>query len=163
MNGYDLVDEVFLDASPDVVWNALIAELCGAARWWVPHNTFEPGAVPPDQVGGETRVTVHTKGVDKGGPKLRFTSRTRRVEPGRRLLVDYVEGVFRGSAEFTLEPLDDGRRTRLAMRFLARPHGWARLLDRVVDLGGQHSKTIREAFANLGALVGGALVGGGAR
>ncbi|MEV8631412.1 SRPBCC family protein [Streptosporangium sp. NPDC051023] len=155
MNGYDLIDEAFIDTSPDVVWKFLIAELRGAARWWVPHNTFEPGSVPPDQVGGEVRVTVHTKGVDKGGMKLRFSSRTRMADPERRLAADYFEGVFLGSNEFVLDPVDGGRRTRLSMRFNATPQGFLRQLSRVADLGLQHSKATQEAFANLNALVGG--------
>ena len=153
MNSYDLIDEAFIDASPDIVWPELLAELRGAARWWVPHNTFEPGPVPPDQVGGETEVTVHTKGVGQGGMKLRFTSRTRSIEPGQRLVFDYVAGVFRGSSELTLDPVDGGQRIRLAMHFRGQPHGRMRLLARLADVGLQHSKGTQAAFANLNALV----------
>lgn len=153
MASCDLIDEAFINASPDIVWQELIAELRGAARWWVPHNTYEPGSLPPDQVGGETRVTVHTKGVDRGGLKLRFTARTRSVEPGRRLVVDYVAGVFRGWSEFALDPVDNGRRTRLSMHFQGQPHGWMRLLGSVADIPLQHSKATHAAFANLNALV----------
>jgi uncharacterized protein YndB with AHSA1/START domain len=153
MNGYDLVDEAFIDASPDIVWQELLSELRGAARWWVPHNTFEPGSVPPEHVGGTTEVTIHTKGVNQGGLKLRFTSRTRSIEPGRRLVIDYVAGVFRGSSEFTLDPVDDGQRTRLSMHFRAQPHGRMRLLARIADVGLQHSQGTQAAFANLNALV----------
>ncbi|MEO3870720.1 SRPBCC family protein [Nonomuraea sp. B12E4] len=155
MNGYDLIDDAFIDTTPDAVWAALVAELRGAARWWVPHNTFAPGAVPPDQVGGETQWTVHTKGVDKGGMKLRFTSRTRAVDPGRRLATEYVDGAFRGSAEFVLDPVDGGRRTRLSLRFSAAPQGGLRLLAKVADIGLQHSKATQDAFANLNALLAG--------
>jgi pimeloyl-ACP methyl ester carboxylesterase/uncharacterized protein YndB with AHSA1/START domain len=153
MNGCDIIDEAFIDASPDIVWQELVAELRGAARWWVPHNTFEPGSVPPDQVGGETQVTVHTKGADQGGLKLRFTARTRSVKPGHRLVADYVAGVFRGSSEFTLDPVDNGQRTRLSMHFRGQPHGRMRLLARIADIGLQHSKGTQSAFANLNALV----------
>lgn len=153
MSSFDIIDEAFLDASPDIVWQELIAELRGAARWWVPHNTFEPAAVSPDQVGGQTRVTVHTKGVDQGGLKLRFTARTRSVEPGRRLVADYVAGDFRGSSEFAVDPVDEGRRTRLSMHFRGQPHGRMRLLARLADVGQQHSKATQEAFANLNALL----------
>jgi uncharacterized protein YndB with AHSA1/START domain len=153
MKTYDLIDEAVIDATPDAVWAALVAELGGAARWWVPFNTFEPGALPPDQVGGKVKVTVHVKGVDNGGPKLRFTARTRGVEPGRRLTSDYVAGVFRGRSDFLLEPLDGGRRTRLSMHFVGQPSGWLRHLAKVKDLGVQHSQATQAAFANLAALL----------
>jgi uncharacterized protein YndB with AHSA1/START domain len=149
MKTYDLIDEAVIDSTPDAVWDALVSELRGAARWWVPYNTFEPGPLPPDQVGGKVKVTVHVKGVDKGGPKLRFTARTRGVEPGRRLTSEYVAGVFRGRSDFVLTPVDGGRRTRLSMHFEGRPHGWLRHLARVKDIGLQHSQATQAAFANL--------------
>jgi uncharacterized protein YndB with AHSA1/START domain len=154
MNGYDIIDERVISASPDLVWAALIAELRGAAQWWVPHNTYEPGAVPPDQVGGTVQVTVHTRGVNRPGLKLRFTARTRSVDRPHRLVVDYVAGVFRGSSEFTLNPVDGGRLTRLSMHFRGQPHGWLRHLARVVDIGQEHSKATQSAFANLDARIG---------
>ncbi|MDX3850039.1 SRPBCC family protein [Streptomyces sp. AK02-01A] len=149
MNGYDIIDEAVVDAPTDVVWNALVAEFRGAAAWWVPHNTFETVTGAPDVVGGEVAVTVHTKGVDNGGLKLRFTARTRSVEPGRRLSVEYVDGVFRGPSDFILEPLDDGRRTRVSMHFRGRPHGKLKLISKVADIGAEHSKATLAAFAAL--------------
>lgn len=154
MNGYDIIDEAIIDAPPEAVWESLVAELNGAAKWWVPHNTFKPGSQPPEKVGGQTEVTVHPKGVDKGGPKLRFTARTREVDPGRRLLADYVDGVFRGTSEFFVEPVDGGRYTRLAMHFRGEPSGWVRLLAKAADIGLQHSKATQNAFANLNGIIG---------
>jgi uncharacterized protein YndB with AHSA1/START domain len=149
MTGYDIVDEEVIDAPPEIVWDELLAELHGARRWWVPHNTFEPGAVPPEVLGGEVQVTVHTRGAHRRGLKLRCTARTRAVEPGRRLVADYVQGVFRGTGTFILEPVDGGRRTRLAMQFRALPHGWLRVLAKVVDIGAEHSTATRHAFTAL--------------
>jgi hypothetical protein len=154
MNGYDLIDEAVIGAAPDIVWESLITELSGAARWWIPHNTFEPGTMPPDQVGAEVQVTVHTRGVNRRGLRLQFTARTRLVDLHRRLVTDYVAGVFRGSSEYTLSPVDDGRLTRLSVHFRAQPHGWLRHLARVADLGQEHSKATQSAFANLEALIG---------
>jgi hypothetical protein len=153
VTGYDITDETFIDAPASVVWLALVAELNGAAKWWVPHNTFAPGSVPPERRGGVTVVTVHPKGVDKGGPKLRFTAKTRFVEPERRLMADYTAGVFRGSSEFRLDPVDGGRRTRLSMRFRGEPQGWVRYLDKLADIGLQHSKATQAAFGSLNSLV----------
>ncbi|WP_436494507.1 SRPBCC family protein [Actinokineospora sp. HUAS TT18] len=152
MTDYDLIDEAFINTSPDVVWEALIAELGGARRWWVPTNTFEAGAIPADKVGAEVHVTVHTKGVDKGGPKLKFTSRTTSVVPGRRLTFEYVDGAFLGTGDFRLDEVDGG--TKLAMHFTAAPQGILKVLAKVKDLGEAHSQGTQGAFANLNALVG---------
>ncbi|MFD7120508.1 SRPBCC family protein [Streptomyces sp. NPDC056652] len=153
MNGYDIIDEAVVDAPADVVWDALVAEFHGAARWWVPANTFATVSGAPDVVGGEVAVTVHTKGVDKGGLKLRFTARTVSVEPGRRLTVEYVDGAFRGPSDFILEPLDDGHRTRVSMHFRGRPHGKLKLLAKVADIGAEHSKATLAAFGSLNTLL----------
>ncbi|MFJ3927843.1 SRPBCC family protein [Streptomyces sp. NPDC090022] len=149
MTTYDLIDEAVIDAPAAAVWDALIAEFRGAEQWWVPYNTFTTVSGSPDEVGGEVGVTVHTKGVDNGGLKLRFTARTTAVEPGRRLDIEYVDGVFRGPSTFLLEPLGDGR-TRLSMHFAAGPHGWLKLLSKVADLAAEHSKGTLAAFEALG-------------
>ncbi|MEV1045597.1 SRPBCC family protein [Streptomyces sp. NPDC049916] len=152
MKKYELVDEVLLAAGPDAVWEALLGELAGDARWWVPDNTFEPVDGAPDRVGALTRVTVHTKGVDKGGKKLRFTARTTAVERARRLALEYVEGAFRGTAEFTLTGLEDGG-TRLVMFFRASPQGQLALLANLVDVGAMHTRATRAAFGRLSRLL----------
>lgn len=156
MKNYDRIDEAVIDAPPAAVWEALISEFRGAAAWWVPHNTYVLRSGAPDEVGGEVEVTVHTRGVDRGGLKLRFLARTRAVEPARLLEVEYVSGVFRGTSGFRLTPLDGGDRTRLAMHFQGRPHGWLRLLSGVAPLDQEHSAGTQAAFTSLAGLVGGA-------
>ncbi|QEU82609.1 SRPBCC family protein [Streptomyces subrutilus] len=143
-----MIDEAVIDAPADAVWDALVAEFRGAKKWWVPHNTFTAVSGAPDAVGGKVGVTVHTKGEGNGGLKLRFTSRTVAVEPGRRLDIEYVEGVFRGPSTFLLEPLEGGR-TRISMHFTGSPHGWLKVLAKVADLGVEHSKATLAAFESL--------------
>jgi uncharacterized protein YndB with AHSA1/START domain len=154
LSGYDIIDEAFIDASPDLVWRALVAELSGAARFWVPFNTFSASG-PPDQVGTEVKWTVHAKGVDKGGPKLRFTSRTTAVEPGRKLSAEYFKGVFRGHVTFVLEPVNGGLRTRMSIHFKAEPHGFVKILAKLADVGVKHSQSAQLAFSNLNNRLGG--------
>ncbi|WP_446040731.1 SRPBCC family protein [Streptomyces sp. SID1121] len=156
MTGYDIIDEAVVGAPADAVWDALVAEFRGAAAWWVPANTFETVTGAPDVVGGEVAVTVHTKGVDKGGLKLRFTQRTVSVDPGRRLAVEYVDGVFRGPATFVLEPLDGGDRTRVRMHFQGRPQGKLKVISKLADIGAEHSKATLAAFAALDRQLAGA-------
>lgn len=151
MSGYNTVDEAVIEASPEVLWEALVAEFRGARRWYVPYVTFRPGATPLDRIGGETHVTVHTRGLDRPGLRLRYTSRSRVVEPDRHLAVEYVSGAFRGEEEFVLQPLEGGG-TRLAIHWRARPHGWVRFLARLVHLDEEHSRVTREALANLATL-----------
>ena len=153
MSGYDIVEEKVIDASPDFVWKRLVSELGGARRWWVPHVTFERGALPVDQVGGEALGTIHAKGVDsRRGPRLRFTARTVAVEAPRRLVGNYVKGAFRGAVEFLLTPIDGGDRTRFTIHWKARPAGRVRLMAKLVNIGKEHSRSTRDALDNLAAV-----------
>jgi uncharacterized protein YndB with AHSA1/START domain len=161
VSGYDIIDEAFIDTSPDLVWQALVAELSGAASFWVPFNTFSASG-PPDQVGTEVKWTVHAKGVDKGGPKLRFTSRTTAVEPGRKLSAEYFEGVFRGHVTFVLEPVNGGLGTRVSIHFKAEPQGFVKILSKVADVGLKHSQAAQLAFSNLNSRLGGRHTANGA-
>lgn len=161
MSGYDIIDEAFIDTSPDLVWQALVAELGGAAGFWVPFNTFAATG-PVDQVGTEVKWTVHPKGYDKGGPKLRFTSRTTYVAPGRRLDAEYFEGVFRGTVTFTVSPVNGGLASRISIHFKAVPQGIAKVLAKVADVGGKHSQAAQLAFSNLNTLLGGRHTANGA-
>ncbi|TCO52816.1 SRPBCC family protein [Actinocrispum wychmicini] len=154
MSGYDIIDEAYIDSSPDLVWHSLVAELSGAASFWLPFNTFESSG-PADELGTTVKWTVHPKGKDKGGPKLRFTSRTVSVVPGRRLTAEYFEGVFRGTADFTVEPVNGGLATRVSLHFTAQPQGLAKVLSKVADIGQKHSDATQLAFANLNTVIGG--------
>jgi len=152
MNRFDIVNDAVIDSPPDRVWDALIAEFQGAGRWWTPANTFRATGGSPDRPGGTVEVTVHPKGADKGGPKLKFIARTRTVEPGRLLHADYVGGGFSGTSTYRLRPLEAGR-TALSMRFHAEPRGPVRLLARLADVGQEHLKATRAAFQRLDALL----------
>jgi uncharacterized protein YndB with AHSA1/START domain len=154
VSGYDIIDEAYIDSSPDLVWNALIAELSGAASFWLPFNSFTSSGAP-DELGAKVNWTVHPKGRDKGGPKLKFTSRTVAVDPGRRLIAEYFEGVFRGKADFRIEPVDGGLATRISLHFSAKPQGLAKVLSKVADIGQKHSDATQLAFSNLATTVGG--------
>jgi uncharacterized protein YndB with AHSA1/START domain len=152
MSSYDTVDEAIIDASPEVVWEALLAEFQGARRWWLPHVTFETVGEPVDRVGGEMQVTVHTRGIDRKGLRLRYIARSRTVEPARHLVFDYVTGGFQGWEEFVLAPLDEGARTHVAVHWRARPNGWVRFLAKAVAMDEEHSRVTRDGLANLAQL-----------
>jgi hypothetical protein len=88
-------------------------------------------------------------------PKLKFTSRTVAVDPGRRLTAEYFEGVFRGTADFRIEPVDGGLATRVSLHFSAKPQGLAKVLGKLADIGQKHSDATQLAFANLATVIGG--------
>ena len=66
-------------------------------------------------------------------------------EPDRRLVLEYFEGDFRGTEEWTVDPVDAGH-TRVTTRWRTDPQGVVRLAARFVDVPGSYSKVMREGF-----------------
>lgn len=150
---YNLVDQAVISAPPSQVWEALVAELSGAGRWWARKNAFTPTHLRPDVEGGLTDMTVRPNGIGKPGPVLRFTARTTGVVPEELLRMDYVSGNFSGSGTFRLRPAGAGK-TALSMDFNANPEGWLKVLALVKDIGAEHSLGTLAAFRELDTLLG---------
>ena len=55
---YDVTDEAIINASPDVVFNAVKDEACGKTSWWMPHLSFKPREESTCGVGDLIDVTV---------------------------------------------------------------------------------------------------------
>lgn len=158
---YNLIDQTVISAPPAQVWDALVAELSGAGRWWAQKNSFTPTHLRPDVDGGLTEMTVRPNGVGKPGPVLRFTAKTTHVVPQEFLRMDYVGGNFSGSGTFRLRAVAEGH-TALSMDFRANPEGWLKLLARVKDVGEEHSLGAMAAFRELDRLLGDAPPAAGA-
>ncbi|MBB5642444.1 alpha/beta fold hydrolase [Cryobacterium roopkundense] len=160
---YSVRDEVELEAPPAQVWAQLLAELSGAAQWWLPNNTFVPLAAGLDRIGSSVRVEVRPNGRTSRGPVLSFVATTRESVTNRTLAMHFVSGCFRGEWTFDLEPLAGGRATKLALTMEAEPQGWVRTLARLTDVGEQHSQGVRVAFERLAAVFSGSEVANPAR
>jgi hypothetical protein len=74
-----------------------------------------------------------------------FPGRVSAFEPERRLVLEYFDGDFRGTAEWTLSPAGAGH-THIAVRFMADPHGGMRLRARFADVPGINSSVMQEGF-----------------
>lgn len=151
---YNLIDQAVISAPPAQVWDALVAELSGAGRWWAAKNSFHPTHLRPDVDGGLTEMTVRPNGQGKPGPVLRFTAKTTRVVPHEFLGMDYIGGNFSGSGTFRLSAAGEGS-TALSMDFRANPEGWLKLLAQVKDVGEEHSLGAMAAFGELDRLMAG--------
>lgn len=145
-------DTVHIATPRGKVWEALLAELAGAGRWWAVTNSFEASG-PPGEMGTEIAWTVRPNGGAAPGPVLRFSSVTLAVVPGERLDLE-MRGVFDGRAVFRLSDCRDGRSgTVLSFDFDVEARGWVRALHRFVDVSRGHSNGVQEAFARLRLLL----------
>jgi uncharacterized protein YndB with AHSA1/START domain len=149
---YDVIDETIIPADPPTVWRALLDAARGEASWWEPYLRMRPrGDVPQGQVGAIVDIAANEKGDLTSRRTTHITGRVREVEEPHRLVLDYISGDFRGTGEWTFEPLQDGA-TRLEMRWRTDPHGLVLvILSRFQDIGALHSQVMQRGFEQLEA------------
>jgi polyketide cyclase/dehydrase/lipid transport protein len=150
MATYDVLNEAAIAATPAEAVDALLAEAAGRSQWWQPSLRMrQRGDRPLPEMGAVVDITVSI-----GGPlgrrlaAVRFSARVTAFEPGRRLVLEYFEGDFRGTEEWTLDPVD-AEHTRIATRWKTDPQGTVRLLARFADVPGSYSKVMQEGFRGI--------------
>jgi uncharacterized protein YndB with AHSA1/START domain len=93
-------------------------------------------------------ITVNGGGLAQRWATVSFSGRVTAFEPERRLVLDYFDGDFRGTAEWTLTPVDTGH-THIAVRFTADPHGGMRLKARFADVPSINSSVMQQGFRGI--------------
>ena len=144
MAKYDVVNEAVIAATPAEIVAAFLDEAAGRSRWWQPVLQMRPrGDKPLPEIGAMVDITV--SGGGRLGGTAHCVARVAVFNPERRLVLEYFDGDFRGTEEWTLDPVDAGH-TRIATRWMTDPQGAVRLLARFVDVPGGYSKVMREGF-----------------
>jgi hypothetical protein len=147
MTTYDLLDEATIVATPAEIVRALLDEAAGRSNWWLPFVKMrQRGDKPPTEIGAVIDFTVNGDGPLGQKTTARFSGRVTVFEPDRRLLMNYFQGDFRGTAEWTLDPVD-ATHTRIATRWMTDPYGGMRLWTRFVDVPGSQSKVMQKGFS----------------
>jgi uncharacterized protein YndB with AHSA1/START domain len=149
MARYDRIDEAVIHAAPEDVWEALRAEFTGETSWWLPELGFRPldGATSL-ATGAAVEVVPGAGRTGRRRSPFAFVSRVVEVVENERLSTEYLAGAFRGTGDWTLEPVAGG--TRLRMHWQVRTQGRvATLAARLLDIGEQHSKAMQAGFARL--------------
>jgi uncharacterized protein YndB with AHSA1/START domain len=147
MTAYDVLDEATIAATPAKVVQALLDEAAGRSQWWQPSLRMrQRGDTPPPR---SARSWISPSTGAPGAPQrwatVRFSGRVTAFEPERRLVLEYFDGDFRGTAEWTLNPAGPGR-THIVVRFMADPHGGLRLRARFADVPSINSSVMQEGF-----------------
>ena len=150
MATYDVLNEAAIAATPAEIVDALLAESAGRSRWWQPFlGMRQRGDKPLPEIGAVVDIVVSVGGL--AGRRLaavRFAARVAAFEPGRRLVLEYFDGDFRGSEVWTLDPVDTGH-TRIVTRWKTDPQGMVRLLARLADVPGSYSNVMQEGFRGI--------------
>jgi hypothetical protein len=147
MTRYDVSNEATIAATPAEIVGAFLEEAAGRSQWWRPLVRMrQRGSRPLPEIGAAVNITVAAG--DRLGQQwrtVRFAERVAAFDPDRRLLLEVFDGDFRGTEEWTLEPVDAGH-TRIATRWRTDPQGAVRLAAAFVDVSGSYSKVMREGF-----------------
>jgi hypothetical protein len=146
MTAYDVLDEATIAATPAEVVQALLDEAAGRSEWWQPSLRMrQRGDRPPTEIGAIVDITITGGGLAQRWATVRFPERVTAFEPERRLVLDYFDGDFRGTAEWTLSPAGPGH-THIAVQFRADPHGGMRLRARFADVPSINSSVMQQGF-----------------
>lgn len=147
MTRYDVSNEATIAATPGEIVSAFLEEAAGRSQWWRPFVRMrQRGNKPLPEIGAAVEITV--TGGSGLGQRLwtaRFSERVTDFEPDRRLVLECFDGDFRGSEEWTVDPVD-AERTRVVTRWRTDPQGVVRVAARFVDVPGSYSKVMQRGF-----------------
>ena len=142
MAKYDVTDEAIINASPEVVYNAVINEMDGKTSWWMPHRSMElRDGDSYGKVGAPIDSTIHDKLTTK------FTTKTAEVKNKEIIRVNYVGGAFRGEGLWKFESVEG--KTKLSYRWRTSPSGFLQIFAPFLPVKKSHSDVMKAGFNNL--------------
>ena len=146
MTRYDVSNAAVIAATPGEIIGAFLEEAAGRSQWWRPYLRIrQRGGKPLPEIGAAVDIAVAGEGGLSQAWSTRIAGRVAAFEPDRRLVLEYFEGDFRGTEEWTVEPVDAGH-TRVTTRWRTDPQGVVWLAARFVDVPGSYSKVMQEGF-----------------
>ena len=108
MAKYDITNEAIIDASPDVVYNAMID---GSIIKWLPLSAKRRTGSSYDEVGALTDITFHDR-------PIKYTEETVEAKKNEMIRIKYVKGAFRGEGLWNFEEIDG--KTKLSFKWRVR-------------------------------------------
>ena len=146
MTRYDVSNKATIAATPAEIVGAFLDEAAGRSQWWQPAVRMrQRGGKPLPEIGAAVDITVTGQALLDQHWTARFSGRVTAFTPDRRLVLEYFDGDFRGSEEWTVDPVDAGH-TRITTRWRADPQGAVRLAARFMDIPGSYSKVMQQGF-----------------
>ena len=142
----DVTDAAIIPASPDAVYQALIAEGDGETDWWAPHHRMR---LRRGDSCADVGAIVDNTVLVRGRFPIRFVTRTASVVPGEEIRIEYIDGAFRGAAQWSLRAADGG--TRVSLRWRTTPAGSLGTMAAILPVEKSHSDTMKVGFEKLDA------------
>jgi hypothetical protein len=147
MTRFDVSNGATIAATPAEIVGAFLDEAAGRSQWWRPMLRMrQRGSRALPEIGAAVDITVTGEGLlSQRLWTARFAGRVAAFDPDRRLVLEYFDGDFRGTDEWTVTPVDAGH-TRVETRWRTDPQGAVRLAGAVMDIPGSYSKVMRVGF-----------------
>ena len=140
MTKFDVLDEVVINAKPDVVWKAILYSGAFLRGMGAEFKLLEGSN--SHEVGALTEITLPSKFA------VKFISKTVEIKENELWRVQYVGGVFRGEGLWRFEPIDGN--TKVSFHWRVRPSGLlSRFLAIFINIPKRHSAVMKKAFASL--------------
>jgi hypothetical protein len=138
----DVNDEGVIDASPMVVYKAVLNELSGITHWW-PMIVYKlRGDIPIDHVGAISDAAAHNRGVT-----LRASFKVTKIVEAESIETE-IAGDLQGTGTWTFEPING--KTKVQYRIDLRTNRLLfSVLSAFVNLGKEHSAEIQKVFKAL--------------
>ncbi|MFA5386030.1 MAG: SRPBCC family protein, partial [Eubacteriales bacterium] len=134
---YDVTDEAIINASPDVVYKAMVDEYNGKTSWWNPYLSSKLREEDYSGKGG-TLCDVTVPGI----MTVKFTTKTVEVKENEMIRMHYIDGAFRGEGLWKLEALNG--KTKISFRWRVCPVWWSlRIFGPVLPVEKNHSKVMQ--------------------
>ena len=153
MVSFHVVDEAVIAGTPQEIADAFADEAAGRSAWWMPmlQMRVREGRRPGD-VGAIVDYRVAMKGrADRPGA-VHFAARVT-ASVSDRVENEFFEGVFRGRAVMTIEPVDEGH-TRIRNDWQTQTHGILMgLMARLMNFERGHSQVMQKGFSGMEAYI----------
>jgi hypothetical protein len=140
---YDVTEEALINASPEVVYNAIIDIYDGKTSWWMPDFSSrlcqgETSGTP----GALYAVTIHAL------LPIKFKTKTVETKKAEMLRVEYVEGAFVGEGLWLFENVEG--KTKISLRWRTNPGDWfMRMVAPFYPIAKNHSSVMQAGFSKL--------------
>lgn len=145
MPKYDVTDETTINASPAVVYKALIDEMDGKTDWWHPHHiTVLRDGDSFGHVGAihDTAIRIH------GSLATHFTAITAEAKENEMIRLEYVGGSLLGEGIWRFEGVDG--KTKLSYQWIVSTPGfWRSSFAHILPYARSHSKTMERGYRQL--------------
>ncbi len=143
MTKYDVRDEATINASSEILFNAIVQTYDNTDKWWLPSVSSKLlSGKSSAEIGAVYKVTIHAI------LPISFIAKTVEVKQNELLKVIYIKGAFKGEGTWEFKP--NGNKTLVSFRWQTNPgNTMIKLIAPFVPIVKNHSMVMQQGFKSL--------------